>query len=211
MTIATESDLPAQQTVVPETEMTADQFEVWAFAQELIRCEWVEGKIVLMAPVTDWHNNLNVWLITLLSFFVEERDLGIVRFNMLFRMPGRRRIPDLFIIKRENLARLKPTALDGPADLAIEIVSQDSGSRDWREKYLEYEAGGVGEYWVIDPASQVVECYALGADRRFHPNTAKDDKIASAVLPDFYLRPSWLWQNPLPRMAGILREMGVTL
>jgi len=76
MTIATESDLPAQQIVVPETEMTAGQFEVWAFAQELIRCEWVEGKIVLMAPATDWHNDLNVWLITLLSFFVEERDLG---------------------------------------------------------------------------------------------------------------------------------------
>jgi len=154
---------------------------------------------------------LNGWLVTLISTYVEERDLGIVHFNMLFRMPGRRRIPDLFVVKKENLRRLRPTALDGPADLIIEIVSPDSLSRDWREKYLEYESAGVGEYWVIDPQSQLVECYTLGADRHFRPNAAKDDKIVSTVLEGFYLRPSWLWQEPLPRVAGVLREMGVAL
>ena len=65
--------------------------------------------------------------------------------------------------------------------------------------------------WVIDPSTQVVESYSLGADRRFHPNVVKDDKIASSVLSGFYLRPSWLWQKPLPRVVGVLREMGVTL
>jgi hypothetical protein len=59
--------------------------------------------------------------------------------------------------------------------------------------------------------AHVVECYSLGDDRRFHRVEMKDDKIDSNVLVGFYLRPSWLWQNPLPRIAGVLREMGVTL
>jgi Uma2 family endonuclease len=216
MTTTTELDLPLVNddgplVVVPEKEMTADEFEKWAFAQELARCEWVEGKVIVMAPVSNWHNDLNRWLVVLFSLFVDDRDLGVTRYDVFVRMPGRRRVPDIFVVKKENLARVKPTALDGPADLAIEIVSPDSGPRDWREKYLEYEAAGVGEYWVIDPSTQVVECYTSGADRHFHPNVAKDDKIASIVLPDFYLLPSWLWQKPLPRVAGILREMGVAL
>jgi Uma2 family endonuclease len=211
MTTSTELDIPPEEAAVPEKEMTAEEFETWAFAQELLRCEWVEGRIIVMAPVSDWHNDLNRWLVVVFSLFVEDRDLGIVRYDMFSRMPGRRRVPDLFVVKKENLARVKPTALDGPADLVMEIVSPDSHSRDWREKYLEYEAAGVGEYWVIDPAAQVVECYEMGGDRKFHLNPAKDDKIASAVIAGFYLRPSWLWQKPLPRTAGILREMGVTL
>ena len=211
MTTTTELQPSAEEDTLPETELTAEQFEAWAFKQELIRCEWVEGRIIVMAPVSNWHNDLSRWLIVLFSHFVDERDLGVTRYDVFFRMPGKRRMPDIFVVKKENLARLTPNALDGPANLAIEIVSPDSGPRDWREKYLEYEAAGVGEYWVIDPATQVVECYTLGTDRHFHPNPAKDDKIASSVLPGFYLRPSWLWQKPLPRAAGVLREMGVAL
>lgn len=209
MSIAIESH-PAEEEHVPDHPMTAEEFERWAFAQELLRCEWVEGKIIVMAPVSDWHNELNQWLIVLIAQYLRERDLGIMRYDMFVRMPGRRRVPDLFVVKKENLARLKPTALDAPADLAVEIVSPDSQARDWREKYLEYEAAGVGEYWVFDPAAQVVECYVLGADRHFHVNPPQDDKIASAVLPGFYLRPSWLVQKPLPRVIDLLREMGIT-
>jgi len=29
----------------------------------------------------------------------------------------------------------------------MEIVSPDSEARDWREKYLDYQAAGVREYW----------------------------------------------------------------
>jgi Uma2 family endonuclease len=156
-----------------------------------------------MAPANLEHVDLNGWLLTLLRLFVEQRDAGAVLGpELLVRLTASRRVPDLFFLKKENLHRLRPTCLDGAPDLAVELISPDSAARDWREKYLEYESIGVGEYWVIDP---------LGDDRRFHLNPAKDDKIASGVLPGFYLRPSWLWQKPLPRVAGVLREMGVAL
>ena len=86
----------------------------------------------------------------------------------------------------------------------------DSVSRDWREKYLDYESAGVREYWVIDPNAQRVEAYALNSENRYLRINEKDDKIASTVLSGFYLRPSWLWQQPLPLTATILREIAPT-
>jgi Uma2 family endonuclease len=215
MTTTTQIVLPIEEdaplAIVPEKPMTADEFEKWAFAQELARCEWVEGEVIVMASVSQWHNDLNRWLVVLFSLFVDDRDLGVTRYDVFIRMPGRRRVPDVWVVKKEHFDRISPNALDGPADLVIEIISPDSGERDWRDKYLEYESTGVGEYWVMDPMAKIVKCYALGDDRKFHPTPTKDDKIASAVLPGFFLRPSWLWQRPLPRVAGVLREMGVEI
>ncbi len=36
----------------------------------------------------------------------------------------------------EEEFEIRRTFLDGPPDLAVEIVSPDSVERDWREKYL---------------------------------------------------------------------------
>jgi len=80
---------------------------------------------------------------------------------MFVRLPRRRRrrVPDLFFISKVNLARIRPTFINGPPDLTIEIVSPDSQNRDRREKYLEYEASGVREYWIIDPLSKTLDVY----------------------------------------------------
>ena len=37
-----------------------------------------------------------------------------------------------------------------------------------------------------------------------------DEKIVSLVLPNFYLRPNWLWQRPLPKVREVLKELAVT-
>lgn len=37
------------------------------------------------------------------------------------------------------------------ADIVGEIVSKESGKRDRGEKFEEYDASGVREYWLIDP------------------------------------------------------------
>ena len=106
--------------------------------------------------------------------------------------------------------RRRSSGLDGPADLAIEVVSPASRLRDRGEKLAEYEMGGVREYWVIDPEEQRADFYVLAADGRYERRRTGEDGIyPSEVLTGFRLRESWLWQQPLPKALSALKELGV--
>lgn len=118
--------------------------------------------------------------------------------------------PDLLFIARENLGRLKGVYLDGPADLAIEVVSPGSHLRDRGEKLAEYEMGGVREYWIIDPDERRADFHVLAADGRYERRRAGEDGIyPSEVITGFRLREAWLWQQPRPKALSALKELGV--
>lgn len=44
----------------------------------------------------------------------------------------------------------------GAPDLAVEIVSPESASRDMKDKLALYEKRGVKEYWVVHPDAKLV-------------------------------------------------------
>ncbi|MBV8780480.1 MAG: Uma2 family endonuclease, partial [Phycisphaerae bacterium] len=145
----------------PQQLMTEDEFEHWVFRQAEGNYEWVDGRVLMMSPADDLHDDLDGWLAALLRIYAEQKDLGIVRSDMMFRISGRRRVPDVLFLGKAKLSQLKPKRIEGPPDLAIEIVSPRSEALDWREKYIEYQSAGVKEYWVIDPRVQAIECYSL--------------------------------------------------
>ena len=191
---------------IPGVRMSEEEFVAWA--GEEIRAEWVDGEIILMAPVSDEHADPNNWLIALIRLFIEERDLGISRSDMFVRFESqrRRRVPDLFFISEARRSVMRRGHCEGAPDLAIEIISTDSHSRDWREKFGEYEKAGVREYWIIDPFSRVAEIYRL-VGKKYQLVEERDGVVASAVLSGFRLRIADLWQRPLPKVASVLKWM----
>ncbi len=194
---------------LPRLRMTEKQFEAWA--DEDVRAEWVDGEVIVMAPVSGQHSDIGLWLLRLVSDFVEARKLGLVRgpeFQVRFASRRRRRTPDLLFVSHARSRRLRRTYLDGAPDLIMEVVSPDSESRDWRDKYLEYEAAGAREYWIIDPLSKRVEAYRLHR-RKYHRLDEIDGKINSKVLRGLYIRPNWLFRSPLPLLTPILRELQI--
>jgi Uma2 family endonuclease len=118
------------------------------------------------------------------------------------------RMPDLFYIAGESSSRNIHTYRDGPADLVVEVVSPESDARDHGEKFVEYEAAGVPEYWLIDPLRPQATFYVLGEDGRYRPGQIEDGVYRSCALAGFWLRVEWLWQRPLPRVREIARELG---
>jgi len=130
---------------------------------------------------------------------------------MQVRLPRRktRRTPDLFFVSRSRLQIIKYDYVDGPPNLIMEIVSSDSKSRDWREKYFDYEKSGVQEYWIIDPYAERVEAYYLRRDRKYHRITEVDGQVRSRVIRRFQFRPAWLWKSPLTKVATVLKELGI--
>lgn len=171
--------------------------------------ESVNGEVVAIAEVTDEHSDIQIFLLTIVGAFVEGYDLGKLRiaaFQMKTgpNLPGRS--PDILFVARRNLPRLKKTHLQGPADLVVEIISPGSQAVDRGDKYYEYEAGGVREYWLIDPKRKQAEFYVRGRDRHYHLAPVEDGIFHSTVLKGFWLKVDWLWQNPRPSVLAVLKE-----
>ena len=161
-----------------------------------------------MSPASTIHNRLTRFLLSLLEDFVAERGLGeAFGSDLSVRLLSKRRLPDVLFIARDLRDRLREKHFEGAPSLVIEVVSEDSVDRDWRVKYLEYQAAGVGEYWVVDPLYKRIEVYALGDDRAYHAIGQVEGKLASRAVPGFYIRLEWLWQDPLPKVPGVLQEL----
>jgi Uma2 family endonuclease len=203
-------DPEAEPKVLPEGKVTFEEYLEWA--DEDIAAEWENGRIVLMSPAARIHQQLVGWLYTVLNMYVQHHDLGqilIAPFAVRLRVSDQGREPDLLFVSTENLDRLKNTYLDGAADLIIEVASPESMMRDRGQKYIEYEAEGVTEYWLIDPQRHSAEFHQLGEDGLYRPILPQDHIYHSAVVPGFFLDVRWLWQDPLPRQLEILRTLNV--
>ncbi len=198
--------------------MTEDEFVAWC--DEDVKAEWVDGEVIVHSPASTRHVRLAKFLLKVLDDFVAYHDLGeALGPELQIRLGAlrRRRVPDILFVAKARLAIIQTNHIEGAPDLVMEIVSPDSPARDWRDKYLEYEAAGVREYWVIDPLAEQMEAYALGEDGHYARIDeterlrafGKDDAIHLTVLPGFYLKPAWLWQDPLPKVVEVLRELKV--
>ena len=175
--------------------------------------EWVEGEVILHMPPFDEHQRVVEFLERVLALFVQLFQLGRVRiapFTMRVKPDGNGREPDLFFLATEHMGRLTQKELSGPADLVVEVISEDSVYRDREIKFYEYQDGGVREYWIIDPRAnrRRVDCYWL-TPRGEYQATLPDEELRyhSIVLPGFWFRPDWLWQEPGPDPLSALAEI----
>jgi Uma2 family endonuclease len=187
--------------------MSYEEFLAWLDEDTL--AEWVDGEVIMTSPASDSHQDLAGFLTAVLRVFVESRDLGWVRsapFQMKLAAAGRE--PDLLFVASDQLERVRRTYLDGPASLAVEIISPESVGRDRGDKFYEYEQAGIPEYWLLDPQARRAEFYQLdpgGVYRLIAPD--QEGIYRSAVLPGFWLRVDWLWQQPLPNPLRVLGEI----
>lgn len=107
----------------------------------------------------------------------------------------RGREPDIIYVAPENESRLLSNYLDGPADIAIEVISRGSEAID---------RGGVREFWLLDPHRREALFYIRDEAGLFRPGVVQEGVYQSAVLPLVRLRVQWLWEQP--PIMDILRE-----
>ena len=203
-------DEQAQLPKPPSRRMAEEDFIKWALANA-VRAEWVEGEVIVMAPSNIDHADLNTWLCGLMRGYVEKRELGLIILDVFARLNEpvpQLRVPDILFVDKTRLSIVKGTRIEGAPDLVVEIVSPDSQSRDWREKFAAYQAAGVREYWIIDPIGQTVEPHSL-TPHGYQRIGEVDGRINSGVIEGWYLRQGWLWQQPRPPLFNLLREMGI--
>lgn len=156
------------------------------------RAEWVDGEIIMGQPPTFEHQTNSDFLAALLRVYVETRELGVMvsaPFQMRLKKQKSGREPDLLFVAKANLNRIKQNYLDGPADLVIEIISPESVGQDRGEKFVEYEAAGIREYWLIDPQRKQAEFYRLDDEHRYQLITSgREGTFYSQVIEGFYIK-----------------------
>ncbi len=192
-----------RQPIVPPArvgtrQMSYEDYLLWSTEDK--HAEWVNGEVIIHMPPTEMHQALLGFLFSFLRLFADMLGTGrllVAPFEMKLGPRGSARQPDILFVSTEHLDRLTSQRLNGPADLVIEIISNDSVRRDRFDKLREYGRAGVREYWVIDPrpGKQRADFLQLDETGEYALIATEDDeRYASAVLPGLWLRPAWLWQ-----------------
>lgn len=202
----------SEASTAPErrTSMTYEAF--LTMVDKDAHAEWVDGEVVLSPPPTARHQDVVGLFFSLLSISVRLRGLGrffIAPFEMRLSERSSRE-PDLLFVATENTGRLTPERLDGPADLVIEVISNDSVGRDRADKFYEYQEAKVPEYWLYDPrpTKERIDVYHLTADRVYQAVLADTDGRAhAAAVPGFWIDPRWFQDDPLPDVLTLLMRI----
>jgi Uma2 family endonuclease len=203
----------AETTAAPgqRLRMTYDEWLAWY--GEGTRGEWVGGEVIVLAMPKVVHQTDLLFLARLLDHHVRRTGVGELFIGPVeMRLVDQRasRVPDIEVILNRNRARITPDRLEGPADLVVELISDDTVDRDRREKRVEYAAAGIPEYWLFDPRPRQHRATFLILDAgKSYQEAPLDEqgRFHSTVLPGFWLDPAWLWQEPLPNVETLLAEI----
>ncbi|MPZ15872.1 MAG: Uma2 family endonuclease [Chloroflexi bacterium] len=196
----------------PAGKLSFEEFHDWL--DEDTWAEWVKGEVQMVSPARRHHQEVTSLLLIVFRFWAEAHERGtVLQAPFLMRLPeppGSAREPDLLFVAREHLDRLRPTYLDGPADLVVEVMSPESLARDRGDKYVEYEQAGIREYWLIDPDRRQAEFYQLGPEGHFHLAAAgREGTFESTVLRGLKLPIEWLWADSMPTATEAVRSLGL--
>jgi Uma2 family endonuclease len=171
------------------------------------KADLIDGVIYMASPDNIDANNLFVWLLRLLGDIVEIKELGQVNGSRAaYRLDDENSPePDIAFVRRDRTRLVRRGFVNGPPDLAIEIVSPESVERDYETKRDLYEEAGVREYWIVDEVQQKVTLLRLAANGKYREVRPKKGELHSQVVPGFWIRPEWLWQEPLPKKMDVLK------
>jgi Uma2 family endonuclease len=191
--------------VVPAGEIVATNVSEKEYLAQYAEhfCEWVRGVVIQMTAVSLEHDRLADYLRDVLKTYLTFNPIGrIVGAPFVMRFEESFREPDLQVILNDNPGRLTATAMIGPADLCIEVVSEESSARDYGDKFAEYEKAGVREYWIIDPLRGEARFHRLQDSKRYALIQPDDGgHYGTPLLPRLALHVPSLWQDPLPNIV----------
>jgi Uma2 family endonuclease len=205
-----DESLAAMYPEPPPAPVSEEDYMRWSESHGYVRAEWIDGEISFMPPVGPVHDDCSWWIGALVRLFVARHKLGRVKFDTWtrFRVPRPElRGPDILFVRSGREHVFTDRNVSEPPDLIIEVVSPGDESRDYRDKYLLYEAAGVREYLIVDPASQSIEAYRLNSNGKYERFYERDGKLASEVVAGWYVRPEWLWGDPQKDVLEALAEL----
>ena len=179
-------------TAARNTRLTYDDFV--RIPDDGKRHEIIDGVHYVTPSPALRHQELVGRLFLTLGTFLEDRpDRGRIflsPFDVIFTFHDIVE-PDLIFVGPDQLEILTEKNIQGTPALVVEILSPSTRKRDQQIKRALYERTGVREYWLVDPAANVVTIYRRDADGSF-PRVAEltvdgRDTLETPLLPGWSL------------------------
>lgn len=128
---------------------------------ENIKAEFINGEIVYQSPSKRRHWRILTKLLSRLNHHVETNNLGEVGSEkVMIELTRNDYEPDIVFFSREKANKFTNDQMLFPApDFVVEILSPSTEKYDRNEKFIDYAANGVQEYWIIEPEIEIVEQY----------------------------------------------------
>ena len=182
-----------------------EEFLEW-YPDDGKRYELIEGVIVEMLP-TGSHEDISGFLVAELNFEIRKQNLPYsIPKNCLLKplAPRSGYLPDVAVVNREFI---KDEALWNKSSviqngqtvpLVIEVVSTNWRD-DYGHKFVEYEAMGITEYWIVDyralgavryigkPKQPTITICNLIEGEYQMEKFVKGDRLKSSVFPELEL------------------------
>jgi Uma2 family endonuclease len=121
--------------------------------------ELLDGHLVEIEVPTLTHEAIVADLIAVIASWARDRKAGRVLASGYKVRIGERRgaMPDIQFFRTGNLPVDQQKGLErGHPDLAIEVISPTSRSKDSVRKLYDYAAIGTPEYWLVDPEARTL-------------------------------------------------------
>ncbi len=200
--------------IAPQTKpISFEEFLKW-YPEDGKCYELIEGVIFEMLP-TGSHEDISGFLIAELNFEIRKQKLPYsIPKNCLLKplAPRSGYLPDIAVIHREHIKDEplweKSSVIQNgkTVPLVIEVVSSNWRD-DYGHKFVEYEAMGISEYWIVDyralgavryigkPKQPTITICQLIEGEYQMKKFMKGDRLKSVVFPELDLTPEAIFQS----------------
>jgi Uma2 family endonuclease len=155
-----------------------------------LRRELIDGEVRTMPPAGDEHGFDATTIQYHVTHYLHGNPVGWARTAetgfRLRRDPDLVRAPDLAVVlyARHPRSAVGPGFLEGPPDLAVEVVSPNDRAHDIAEKVADWLAAGTSVVWVVYRGPRL-EVHQRDRVQRLGPD---DEVDGGEVLPGFRMR-----------------------
>ncbi len=151
------------------------------------KAEFINGEVIMDSPAKARHIRVRDRLHQLLGTYAKVHDLGFVGGEKaLCVFPRNDYEPDIAFFGPEKTALIQPLTMKFPIpDFICEVLSEFTEARDRGVKLRDFEAHGVGEYWIIDAARETVEQFLPRHGSYELALKSGSGEVASAVVGGF--------------------------
>jgi Uma2 family endonuclease len=140
--------------------MTSDQFCALPISKT-VKLELLDGEVTALTRPTCSHQYFVGQLAVAIFLWIKPSNRGRLLPDTLMTLDSHwTPTPDLAYIARRHLKRVKEKRIEGPVDLAVEVLSSDP-EVDRETKFKAYARFGVKWYWIVDLKQRVLGEYEL--------------------------------------------------